>query len=110
MTTLKHPTFDRHGYPTEDTCQTIKVWPVEDVDGFVQFVIESWHDTGRIWHDDNNDLHMATGGWSGNESIIQAMQENYILWGRLWKSSHRGGKFVFELPEPIVLDKSITNT
>lgn len=109
MTTLQ-PTFDRDGYPTDETLTVITTWPIEDADGWIKFIISAWSDTGRIWHDDNADLHMATGGWSGNESIIHAMRDNHILWMRLWKSSHRGGKFVFELPDPIVLDKSTTNT
>ena len=40
---------------------------------------------------------MATGGWSGNESIIYAMRENYVLWATLWESSHRGGLEVFDV-------------
>jgi hypothetical protein len=42
-----------------------------------------------------------TGGWSGNEDIIEAMMENVLLWLAVWQRSERGGHFTFtnrELP------------
>lgn len=38
----------------------------------------------------------ATGGWSGCEDVIDAMEEN--LWiGQAWESSHRGGLHVYRV-------------
>jgi len=39
------------------------------------------------------ELH--TGGWSGNEEIIRAMQDNRVWWGMFWESSRRGGHYEF---------------
>lgn len=38
----------------------------------------------------------STGGWSGNESIIGAMQKNRMVWNFLWEQSRRGGHYVFD--------------
>ena len=42
---------------------------------------------------------MATGGWSGNESIISSLQDNIMFWSMYWESSHRGGLFIFRIPK-----------
>lgn len=46
-----------------------------------------------------DEFRFITGGWSGNEDILDALGKNFVFWSQCWKSSHRGGKFVFELPE-----------
>lgn len=103
---IKSPTFDADGYPTEETTLAIKEWEFKDATGWLQYVREAWNHTyGKIW-EENGLLNMATGGWSGNEEIIIAMQENLVLWGLLWESSRRGGLDVFNLsnaaePRPV---------
>jgi hypothetical protein len=47
---------------------------------------------GRRWS-------ISTGGWSGNESLIEALQRNHIFWSLCWMKSERGGHFVFEVPK-----------
>jgi hypothetical protein len=41
--------------------------------------------------------YISTAGWSGNESIIYAMQENNLMWSLNWVQSRRGGHYIFEL-------------
>lgn len=92
-----HPTFDADGYPTDETESAIRTWDFRDAADWLEYVSESWNqDYGRLWHQDGK-LHLATGGWSGNESIVRAMRKNYILWSMLWESSHRGGLEVLRL-------------
>lgn len=105
----KHPTFDANGYPTEETKLAIKEWEFQDASGWLQYVREAWdYRYGEIWEENCltkmttgwevcRALKMATGGWSGNEEIVSAMQENFALWGLLWESSHRGGLEVFKV-------------
>lgn len=96
---MNSPTFDANGYPSEETLGTIALWQIADPVGWLEFVRDAWnHHYGRIRFTPDFD-EFATGGWSGNESIISAMQENAVLWTMLWESSHRGGKYVFRLPE-----------
>lgn len=91
----KRPTFDANGHPSDETKIAIKEWEFKDASGWLQYVREAWNHTyGTIW-EEKGLVKMATGGWSGNEEIIIAMNENLALWGLLWESSHRGGLEVF---------------
>lgn len=87
----------RH-YPTAEDEARLKEWDANDPAGWLNFASLVWnHHYGRIWEEDGL-TKMATGGWSGNESILSAMREN-VLWSLLWESSHRGGLVVFRLPK-----------
>jgi len=44
---------------------------------------------------------LATRGWSGNERIICAMQDNLTFWEIAWMASFRGGLTVFRLDPKI---------
>jgi hypothetical protein len=46
-------------------------------------------------------LQLHTGGWSGNESIIEALQGNFIFWSMSWIRSQLGGHYWFK----IILDR-----
>ena len=98
---VRHPSFDADGYPTNETELAIKAWDFRDVDGWLAYIREAWnHHYGRMW-EENGMIKMATGGWSGNESITHSMRENYILWSLLWESSHRGGLEVLRMPNDL---------
>lgn len=93
------PTFDADGYPTNETENAISLWDDKDAAGWIDYIREAWnHHYGRIWEEDGM-VKFATGGWSGNESVITAMRENYVLWSLLWESSHRGGLEVLRKPQ-----------
>ena len=47
---------------------------------------------------DGRFIRFATGGWSGNESIIAALQENRFAWLMTWYLSSRGGLHLFKYP------------
>lgn len=46
----------------------------------------------------NGYWRFATGGWSGNEDIIDAMCKNLVPWALTWEKSERGGLHVFHAP------------
>ena len=94
---VRHPAFDADGYPTDETLNAIEEWPYTDFDGLLEYVREAWSDIGRIWEADG-DIKLATGGWSGNESIIGAMQQNHVFWAMAWYSSTRGGLHILRMP------------
>lgn len=90
------PAFDRVGYPTTETLVTIAKWPYP-FEGFYDYIRKCWkHEYGRIWEEEGH-MRMATGGWSANEGIIDAMQDNTLFWASKWQASYRGGLFVFKL-------------
>lgn len=92
-----HPSFDADGYPTAETERAIANWDFRDAPGWLAYIQASWnHHYGRIWREDGL-IKMATGGWSGNEAIVEAMRRNSLLWSMLWESSHRGGLEVFRV-------------
>lgn len=44
-------------------------------------------------------LYLSTGGWSGNEEIMSALQDNFLFWSMCWKQTRRGGHYIFEIRE-----------
>jgi len=87
-------TFDKNGYPTEETLAIIRAWDAYDFSGLATFVCEAWHKHGTFTMTIDR-LKMVTGGWSGNESIISAMGQNTTWWTLHWWSSQRGGYHEF---------------
>ena len=90
------PSFDKDGYPTEDTLQRIETWPWTDFDALLEYVTDCVDGYGSVWKE-NGELKMITGGWSGNESVIAALQKNNVFWTMYWNSSHRGGLHTFKI-------------
>lgn len=103
--------LDEDGYPTEAVLDIIKNWPHEK--GWTEllaFVRELWAYT-EFWREEKNvttiDLpnykvvadvyHVSTAGWSGNESLIMALQENWMFWTFCWEQSNRGGHYIFHV-------------
>lgn len=100
------PAFDAHEYPTEETLKAITEWPYLDPFGLAQYVIDAWHwdnmatlkpiinehGKGSI-----SELRLATGGWSGNESILGALEDNTMFYTLYWEMSKRGGLVIYHL-------------
>lgn len=42
---------------------------------------------------------LATGGWSENEELINALRDNTWFWSTCWHSSEKGGKHIFKMPK-----------
>lgn len=96
------PTFDAGGYPTDETEQTIIEWPHGN--GFhslLAYVARAWRYPERFTVD-TDAYRVSTGGWSGNEQLIDALQRNRVFWAFCWESSTRGGHYVFTEPTPSV--------
>ena len=71
-------------------------WPHDDWAALLEYVRERWTYQDR-WTVEGDVLHLSTGGWSGNEDIIRAMQGNKVFWAICWISSRRGGWYEFDL-------------
>jgi len=99
--------LDEDGYPTEACLEIVRKWHWNDPKGWFEFVKENWLYSNMMWkeidepHAFKGDtiVHrhdVSTAGWSGNESLIQAMQENGMMWHLNWVQSRRGGHYIFE--------------
>ena len=83
-------------YPTEEQLEKITAWPALEFYGLMEYIKPIWmYADSNYWTKENGEYHISTGGWSGNEEIIEAMQQNYIWWATFWQSAERGGHFKF---------------
>jgi hypothetical protein len=92
-------------YPTDEELKRIEKWPYSDPLGWLKFVESIWWmaDWGITWRPRR--VYISTGGWSGNEDIIESMKKNFILWSQLWVSVRRGGHYVFENRKKLALSE-----
>lgn len=98
---MDEPTFDVDGYPRDATLDAITNWMFCSERGLrelMAFVREAWSSLyGRVTVEGNL-YTLVTGGWSGNESIVSALQNNRMFWGICWQLSQVGGLYEFKLP------------
>ena len=98
------------GYPTDAQLATVREWPYGDYRGLMAYVHSLWWaaDWGfSLTVEDGEPLsfregepgyYLSTGAWSGNESVIAALQENQMFWALCWQESRRGGHYKFVVP------------
>ena len=102
------PEFDRSGYPTERTLKLLTKWPMERANEALDFIASAWHWDHMVKHElepeealvvgaepNKRYLRLATGGWSGNEELLEAF-EHSLCYGLTWQLSARGGLHIFE--------------
>lgn len=82
-------------YPTEQELQKIKEWEPSDFHGLMQFVKSLWAFDAWGWSQNGDIYNISTGGWSGNEDVIEAMNSNVVWWMMYWQQSTRGGHYIF---------------
>ena len=95
---------DFNGYPTEEELKFIEDYDVikDGPIGLINYLKEIWHwDDYISFDEETGTLELHTGGWSGNESIIQELEKTFF-WYFYWKSSHRGGHFFLEIPKRFI--------
>ena len=100
--------LDDDGYPTDDALKIIRLWHWNDQKGWFNFIKSIWYMASWGWAEGETDhewdkskkvyrYNISTAGWSGNESIIRAMQESDMMWHLTWVQSRRGGHYIFEI-------------
>jgi hypothetical protein len=110
---MSYPGYD---YPEDDDLERIEKWRIEWLNDGKHPVYGPWFDAIKaLWwmpewgwteEDGSDDLHerpvriysISTGGWSGNESLIGAMERNFICWSQTFVQMRRGGHYVFYAP------------
>lgn len=99
--------LDDEGYPTDaavDRILNFEGTPQE----FIDYIKSLW--AYRLFGTDTElddwgkpyvRFHLATGGWSGNETIIGAVEKTMFSF-MFWESSRRGGAFEYRIRESIL--------
>lgn len=100
------PVLGSDGYPHDIEVQRIISWRIrnrDDVLALVAYVKRRWtyadvgYWTEVVDRDGTVHLMMSTGGWSGNEDLVDAL-ESSIAWGLCFDSHRRGGHYVLVVP------------
>ena len=94
---------DEEGYPTEEALAKIREWPYEKQGWrreLMYFVWDLWAYPGFGWHPhaDGNRFQISTAGWSGNESLIAAMEDNRPFWWTAFIAERAGGHYWLKIP------------
>lgn len=95
--------LDEDGYPNNKTLNAIENYSHEwGYQNLMENIAPLFEGYGRCEYRDIDDIwEVATGGWSGNEDIIGALQDNTLFWTICWNLSKRGGYYEFKC-RPIV--------
>ena len=94
--------LDEDGYPTDEVLNIITKWDYAQGWRELFELVESiWWSADWGFRVEETETHinydMSTGGWSGNESIIRALLENYFCWHSTWQQSRKGGHYIFQI-------------
>jgi hypothetical protein len=88
-------------YPSESTLKVIREWDLltYGVDGLLELVRNTWKYESyfRLKGKRVRKLELHTGGWSGNEDILVALEKNTLFFTLYWDKEVRGGHFYFTI-------------
>ena len=88
--------MEEYEYPSEKELVKISNWNVTDPEGLFKYIQERWYYPNYVTISDNGEKwEFITGGWSGNEELINALRQNIILWMKHWYSSTASGVHQF---------------
>jgi hypothetical protein len=85
-------------YPEDKELEIIKNWKYEDnYLSLMKYVKNIWNWDDYFVQVDENNFELHTGGWSGNEDIMMALENNQLFWVMCWQESKRGGHYKFKV-------------
>jgi hypothetical protein len=94
-------------YHTEKELKEIQNWDVKDAHNLIERLRDMWEYKSYFienWGFDHINkerpvllLELHTGGWSGNEDIVEALQKHKLFWMMWWWKTERGGHYYFEI-------------
>lgn len=109
---MNDPDFDEQGYPTDAALDRIATWIIgtlHDLEDAMDFAGRLWYypnawqkEVGWLDPEDGGRPCLryvfSTGGWSGNESVVGAIEKNALLQMLGAWSWRRGGHYEYRFP------------
>lgn len=97
--------LDENNYPDEESLKQITEWDIlkQGIEGLLNLIEENTNWADRQIHRTGKRViryEYHTGGWSGNEDVINALHHNFLFWSLYWVKSTRGGHYYFEIKSP----------
>lgn len=96
--------LDEDGYPTDKVLDLFMSYEFKckaDVDRFLEILEGVWYSGSdgykRIKTEFDDLLMLHTFGWSGNEEVIVALQNNFIFWGIAFNAHFTGGHYYLNI-------------
>ncbi len=92
---------DTGEYPSEETLEFIRNFDCAKNRCLylAKFIEKIWWAADWGYTMKGKKLYLSTGGWSGNEEIIDALQSNHVFWLMCWYETKRGGHYTFIIKE-----------
>ena len=96
----KSVTMDKDGYPSDECLRYLRriAKDPKRIEEMFRLIIEAWdYKYAGYYRRRGRKIWLSTAGWSGNESLIGAIDGsfNWFITAYSWK---RGGHYVFLLP------------
>jgi hypothetical protein len=82
-------------YPPVEFLKELTQKPCDNFHEFMAQIKPYWAFSGWGWRQDGDIYYLSTGGWSGNEDIINALETNFMFYLMYWMRSSRGGHYIF---------------
>lgn len=111
---------DSDGYPDTALLMLVQKAPWNKLSDTFQIMKKYWWNSDTLFRTDvsrdeisgetKRMLYLSTGGWSGNEDLIKALQENKEVWNMIWYASQVGGHHAFMLKGWILNGQSSETT
>ena len=94
--------LDNDNYPDEKSLKAIEKWDIikDEVQGLLDLVEENTYTPDWSFSVKGKRIlrfEYHTGGWSGNEDVISALERNPLFFALFWKKSTRGGHYYFRI-------------
>jgi hypothetical protein len=87
-------------YPSEEFLAWVRTYDIlaEGPCKLIQALKDEWQWDHLIrWYPKTRTLKISTGGWSGHEDIMSALQENPLFFAMYWRATVRGGHYTFRI-------------
>lgn len=98
--------IDDEGQPSEQFLDWIKNYDIvkNGVDNLLSVIFENWMYKDQAYkykriYKGFRILELHTIGWSSNEAIIDALEQNNIFFLAYWFKSEKGGHYYFKIPK-----------